>query len=178
MFQRNTLLPSSGWNNKPIKKPAWNQVASKNVYIFCEITLYSPLEIHRHFGGKHLCIHKGSVRQAINQHEAGSKLTDINPFVLIYGELKQSYKNGGKKKVTQVTQKMSDLGSHSYRSTSRSWVLRQKPPILQPLKYFPAFYGTRRFHYSVHKTPPLVPILSHINPIQSNHHNLSLYDPF
>jgi hypothetical protein len=28
---------------------------------------------------------------------------------------------------------------------SRSWALLEKPPIVQPLKNFPAFYGTRRF---------------------------------
>jgi hypothetical protein len=27
----------------------------------------------------------------------------------------------------------------------RSWALLQKPPIVQPLKIFPVFYGTRRF---------------------------------
>jgi hypothetical protein len=28
---------------------------------------------------------------------------------------------------------------------SQSWALLEKPPIVQPLKNFPAFYGTRRF---------------------------------
>jgi hypothetical protein len=28
---------------------------------------------------------------------------------------------------------------------SRSWALLEKPPIVQPLKNFPAFYGNRRF---------------------------------
>jgi hypothetical protein len=28
----------------------------------------------------------------------------------------------------------------------RSWALLEKPPIVQPLKSFPAFYGTRRFN--------------------------------
>jgi hypothetical protein len=28
----------------------------------------------------------------------------------------------------------------------RSWALLEKPPIVQPLKNFPAFYGTRRFN--------------------------------
>jgi hypothetical protein len=29
---------------------------------------------------------------------------------------------------------------------SRSWALLEEPPIVQPLKKFPAFYGTRRFN--------------------------------
>jgi hypothetical protein len=28
---------------------------------------------------------------------------------------------------------------------SRSWALLEKPPVVQPLKNFPVFYGTRRF---------------------------------
>jgi hypothetical protein len=42
--------------------------------------------------------------------------------------------------------------------------LLEKLPVVQLLKNFPAFYGTRRF-ITVHKSPPLVPILSQINPI-------------
>jgi hypothetical protein len=30
-------------------------------------------------------------------------------------------------------------------SHSGSWTLLEKPPIVQPLKNFPAFYGTRKF---------------------------------
>jgi hypothetical protein len=55
---------------------------------------------------------------------------------------------------------------------SRSWALLEEPPIVQILKNFPAFYGTRNVHYRVHKSPPLVPILSQINQIPS--HPISL----
>jgi hypothetical protein len=48
---------------------------------------------------------------------------------------------------------------------SWSWALLEKPPIVQLHRNFPAFYGTQRFR--VHKSPPLVPILSHINPIHT-----------
>jgi hypothetical protein len=76
----------------------------------------------------------------------------------------------------------------------RSWALLEKPPIVQPLKNFPAFNGTRRFitvftralHWSLFwarsiqstpshctslKSPPLVPILSQIDPV----HAIPLY---
>jgi hypothetical protein len=37
-------------------------------------------------------------------------------------------------------------GSISFKDTySRSWALLEKLPIVQPIKNFPAFYGTRRF---------------------------------
>jgi hypothetical protein len=39
--------------------------------------------------------------------------------------------------------------------------------IWQLLKNFPAFYGTRRLY--VHKSPPLVPILSQIYPVHTLH---------
>jgi hypothetical protein len=41
-----------------------------------------------------------------------------------------------------------------------SWALLEKPPIVQLLKNLPTFYGTPKVHYRVHKSPPLVPILS------------------
>jgi hypothetical protein len=44
--------------------------------------------------------------------------------------------------------------------------LLEKLPIVQPLKKFPAFYGTQRF-ITVFTGPPLVPILSQINPIHT-----------
>jgi hypothetical protein len=49
----------------------------------------------------------------------------------------------------------------------RSWALLEKLPIVQPLRNFPAFYGTRRFITNVHKSPPLVPILSQIDPVHT-----------
>jgi hypothetical protein len=46
---------------------------------------------------------------------------------------------------------------------SPSWEANQ----FQPVKKFPAFYGTRRFFYHIHKCPPPVPILSQINSVHA-----------
>jgi hypothetical protein len=40
---------------------------------------------------------------------------------------------------------------------SWSWAVLEKPPIVQLLKKFPAFYGTSKVHCRVHKSHPLVP---------------------
>jgi hypothetical protein len=50
------------------------------------------------------------------------------------------------------------LFTHSW-----SWALLEKLPIVQPLKNFPAFYGTRRFlsFWPSHQYPICVPLLPH-----------------
>jgi hypothetical protein len=57
----------------------------------------------------------------------------------------------------------------------RSWALLQKLPIMQPLKNFPAFYGTRRFitvftgavHWSLSWARSIQSIPSHPIPLRS-----------
>jgi hypothetical protein len=50
--------------------------------------------------------------------------------------------------------------------TPWSWALLEKQPVLQLLKTFLTFYGTRRF-ISVHKSYSLVPVLSQMNAINT-----------
>jgi len=55
-----------------------------------------------------------------------------------------------------------NFGSYGYSTTS-VWSL-EKLRVVQLVKKFPAFYGTLKIHYCVHKNPPLDPITSQLNP--------------
>jgi hypothetical protein len=48
---------------------------------------------------------------------------------------------------------------------------------VQPLKNFLAFYGTPKVQYRVHKSPPLLPILSHISPIHTSKFHFNIVHP-
>jgi hypothetical protein len=69
----------------------------------------------------------------------------------------------------------------------RSWALPEKLPIVQPFRNFPAILRNPKVHHRVHKSLPLVPILSQIDPahtiasylskINLIPHFLMLYNP-
>jgi hypothetical protein len=45
--------------------------------------------------------------------------------------------------------------------------LSEKLPIVQPLRNFPAILRNLKFHERVHNSPPLVCILSQIDPVHT-----------
>ena len=55
--------------------------------------------------------------------------------------------------------------SVTYLLTPWCRVLLEKLTVLQLVKKFPAFHGTRNVHYRTHKRPPTVSILGQPNPV-------------
>jgi len=54
-----------------------------------------------------------------------------------------------------------------YLPTPWTRVYLEKLTSFQLVKKFPAFCGTQKFHYGIHKYPPPVSILCHIDPVQA-----------
>jgi hypothetical protein len=48
---------------------------------------------------------------------------------------------------------------------STAGVFHEKSRVVRPLKKFPALHGTLRFIRRAYKSPPIVPILSQMNPV-------------
>jgi hypothetical protein len=48
------------------------------------------------------------------------------------------------------------------------------PPVVQPLKDFPAFYETQEVHYHIRKNSLFVPILSQTKPVHLSKINLNI----
>jgi len=51
----------------------------------------------------------------------------------------------------------------------------EKLTVPQLLKKFPTFYGTRKAHYHIHNSPPLVPILSQMKPVHASRATLTIH---
>jgi hypothetical protein len=51
--------------------------------------------------------------------------------------------------------------------TLRSWTLHERSPVMKPLESFPSLLCNPKVLYPIHKSPPLVPIQSQINPFNS-----------
>jgi hypothetical protein len=68
-----------------------------------------------------------------------------------------------------IASKSMATGAYEPPTNLPSWrrALLEKPPVVQIHENFPRFYGSRKIHYSVHKSLPLIPILYQINAVKT-----------
>jgi hypothetical protein len=74
---------------------------------------------------------------------------------------------------TQKPYSVVGIASSSSGTYVRSLALLEKLPIVQPLKKFSAFLWNPKVHHSAHNSPPLIPILSQIDPVHTISSHLS-----
>jgi hypothetical protein len=118
--------PSSGPKNKPSKKPAWKQVSSTKMEAIISSETSDDFQgTTRRYTLEAIILHDHSCEN-FKSYTAGLPLSELM-FCVFLKHTEQ---------VLVLTYLLTYL---------RSWALLEKPPIVQPLKNFPAFYGTRGF---------------------------------
>jgi hypothetical protein len=109
--------------------------------IFWDITSCSPLKVNRRFG------------ETCRFHTQGRGISQARNALLVtcfrlvsYWAYSSTLKMG---RHLPPKRRLTFSGLHILTHSlthSWSWALLEKPPIVQPIKNFPAFYGTRRFN--------------------------------
>jgi hypothetical protein len=110
------------------------------------VTPCNPVQVHERFGGTY-CLHlqNWKICRARNQFRSRQQISSAfslfpSPYRGLYRRLKRP-ENGCIHSLPS-----SDAVNNAWSfSLSWSWALLDKPPIVQPLKNFTAFYGTRWF---------------------------------